>query len=340
MQGAFRFRGFSMQLLGSKRLSLLAGVLLGMNLGVSAARAGEQADSLQGFTGSNQRGFTGSNERGFTGSNQRGFTGSNERGFTGSNERGFTGSNQRGFTGSNERGFTGSNQRGFTGSNERGFTGSNERGFTGSNERGFTGSNEQGFTGSNQQGFTGSNERGFTGSNQRGFTGSNERGTHRAATSGFGGSFLFAAMGPVDSVSVDSESTSLTVAGQVFSVSQAEASVFRLGDYVVAGATAPGAPAIVYSAGMPYVPGVSTVRVKAPIASVDAGRGTVTAGKLVINYTPHLSNDPTLAPSTGETVQAVGIQPAPGGALIVSPSGDGISLIQASAAVADLANRQ
>jgi hypothetical protein len=88
----------------------------------------------------------------------------------------------------------------------------------------------------------------------------------------------------------------------------------------------------VYHVGRPYIPGVSAVGVKALVASVDASRGSVTAGALVIDYTPHLSVDPTLAPSAGETVQAVGTQPVARGALVVSPSGYGILLVPAATA--------
>jgi len=84
---------------------------------------------------------------------------------------------------------------------------------------------------------------------------------------------------------------------------------------------------------------VSAVRVKAPVGSVDPARGSVTAGELVIDYTPHLSVDPTLAPSAGQTVQVVGTQPVPRGALVVNRSGDGISLVSASVAT-ERTNRQ
>src|SRR6185436_18299928 len=121
-------------------------------------------------------------------------------------------------------------------------------------------------------------------------------------------------------------------------VSRADFPALGVGDYVVAGTTVLGDSAVVYHVGMPYVAGVSVVRVKSSVDSVDAAKGTVTAGALVIDYTPYLSTDPRLAPVAGETVEAVGTQPAPGGALVVSPSGDGISLAPA-AATAEQANR-
>jgi hypothetical protein len=240
----------------------------------------------------------------------------------------------QGFSGNNEQGFSGSNAdtQGFSGSNEQGFSGSNAdtQGFSGSNEQGFSGSNAdtQGFSGSNAQGFSGSNAsmRGFSGSNEQGFSGSN-------TASRFAGAFPLAAMGAVDAVLQDGDSATLTVAGQVFRVAREEAATYRQGDYVVAGSTAVGALAVVYHVGMPYIPGVSAVRLKAPVGSVDVSRGSITAGALVIDYTPHLSVAPTFTPAAGETVQAVGTQPVPRGALVVSPSGYGISIVPASAAI-------
>jgi hypothetical protein len=159
------------------------------------------------------------------------------------------------------------------------------------------------------------------------------------AANGFGGTFSVAAMGAVEVVTVEGDAASLTVAGQVFKVSAADTPSFRQGDYVVAGATEPGAEAVVYHVGIPYVPGISTVRVKAAVAGADVVKGTVTAGALTVDYTPHLSFDPTLAPSIGDTVQAAGTQPLLGGALVVRPSGDGISLAVGSASP-ERANRR
>jgi hypothetical protein len=319
-----------------KRLAIAVATLAAA--ATSAAGAGEHGENLRGFSGSNQQGFSGSNAtvQGFSGSNQQGFSGSNAslRGFSGSNAQGFGGStnNGRGFSGSNEQGFSGSNAslRGFSGSNAQGFGGSNGsmRGFSRSDQQGFSGSNAtlQEFSGSNEQGFSGSNAsmRGFSGSNEHGFSGSNSAG--RFATG-----FRLAAMGVVDAVFEDRDSATLTVAGQSFSVAREDVFAFRLGDYVVAGSTAADALAVVYHVGMPYVPGVSAVRVKAPVDSVDTARGSVTAGALLIDYTAHLSVDPNLEPLPGQTVHVAGTQPAPRGALVVNPSGYGISLDRAAA---------
>jgi hypothetical protein len=238
----------------------------------------------------------------------------------------------RGFSGSNRQGFSGSNAsaQGFSGSNEQGFSGSNAnmRGFSGSNQQGFSGSNAtvQGFSGSNEQGFSGSNAsmRGFSGSNEHGFSGSN-------SATRFATGFRLAAMGAVDAVFEDRDSATLMVAGQSFRVAPEDAFAFRMGDYVVAGSTAADTLAVVYHVGMPYIPGVSAVRVKAPVGSVDAARGSVTAGALLIDYTAYLSVDPNLEPVPGQTVHVAGTQPVPRGALVVNPSGFGISLDLAAA---------
>jgi hypothetical protein len=133
-------------------------------------------------------------------------------------------------------------------------------------------------------------------------------------------------MGALESISIDGGTAILSVAGQSFNVASTEASALAIGDYVVAGAAQPSAPGVVYHVGAPYSPGISTVRVKAPVESVDLLQGRLTAGALVVDYTPHLSVDPSLAPSAGDTVEVTGTQPAHGGVLVVSSSGDGISL--------------
>jgi hypothetical protein len=225
-----------------------------------------------------------------------------------------------GITGSNARGITGSNARGITGSNARGITGSNARGITGSNARGITGSNARGITGSNARGITGSNARGITGSNARGITGSNSR---------FGTGFSVAAMGVLEAISAEKGSARLVVAGQVFGVPSGEAESFSVGDYLVAGA-APGAMAVVYHAGVPYVAGLSAVRVKASVGTVDPTTGRLTVGALTVDYTAQLSLDPALAPAAGDVVEVSGIQPVGAGALIVSSSGGGLTVASAA----------
>jgi hypothetical protein len=136
-------------------------------------------------------------------------------------------------------------------------------------------------------------------------------------------------MGPVDAISWNAEAATLKVAGQTFNVDLADALDLEVGDYVVAGATQREEPAVVYAVGIPYVPGVSSVRVKAPIDVVRSATGTAMAGDLAIDYTPHLSVDPAFALSSGQVVELSGTQPTRTGVLVVNSSGDGVSFVSA-----------
>jgi hypothetical protein len=269
--------------------------------------------------------MTGSNAQGMTGSNAQGMTGSNAQGMTGSNARGMTGSNAQGMTGSNAQGMTGSNAQGMTGSNAQGMTGSNARGMTGSNAQGMTGSNARGMTGSNAQGMTGSNAQGITGSNARGMTGRYGRVLAAQSTSRFGSGFSVAAMGVLEAISIQKGMARLIVAGQAFGVPSTEASVLSVGDYVVAGA-AEGAMAVVYHAGVPYIAGLSTVRVKATVNAADPTTGTLSVGGLTVDYTSQLSLDPALAPLAGDVIEVVGLQAITGGTLTVGSSSGGLTV--------------
>jgi hypothetical protein len=283
-------------------------VIFGLALG-AAAHAGPAQDGLFGISGSNARGISGSNARGISGSNARGISGSNARGISGSNARGISGSNARGISGSNARGISGSNARGISGSNARGISGSNARGISGSNARGISGSNARGISGSNARGISGSNARGISGSNARGSSGSDGY--------EFGAGFGVAAMGALESISIEGSAGVLVIAGQSFSVARDEASLVTVGDYVVAAAAHAGSTAVVYHVNLPYVPGVSTVRVKGVVRSADVATGQLSVGSLAADYTPLLATSPTFSPAAGETIEAAGVQPALGGVLVV-----------------------
>jgi hypothetical protein len=133
-------------------------------------------------------------------------------------------------------------------------------------------------------------------------------------------------MGPLEAIAVEGDAALFVIAGQGFVVSAAETDSFDVGDYVVAGATLSGDTAMVYHVGFPYVAGVSPVSVKGRVASIDAAAGTLTVGKLTIDYTAQLSTDPTLTAGLGNTVQAAGTQPVAFGTLVVDPSGNGIAV--------------
>jgi hypothetical protein len=214
---------------------------------------------------------------------------------------------------------TGSNVRGMTGSNVRGMTGSNVRGMTGSNVRGMTGSNVRGMTGSNVRGMTGSNVRGMTGSNVRGMTGSNVRSEGDVSLRGeatFGDGFDLAVMGPVELIGASSTGgAQVTVAGVTVDVDALDAGELNVGDYVVVGALSASSPAI-YAMGIPYIPGVSTVRLRGAVNGVDAGNGTVSIAGAVVDYTSALVENPQLSIAVGDTINVGGTLPATGASLI------------------------
>jgi hypothetical protein len=95
---------------------------------------------------------------------------------------------------------------------------------------------------------------------------------------------------------------------------------FAVGDYVIAASDPDGLETVVYHAGSTYVPGVSTVRIKAVASSVDAQRGTVFLGPTAIDYTAILSNDPAMVPQVDQVFDAAGIQPVSQGLVIAGPS--------------------
>jgi hypothetical protein len=252
---------------------------------------------------------------------------------SGSNLDGFSGSNLDGFSGSNLDGFSGSNLSGFSGSNLSGFSGSNLDGFSGSNLSGFSGSNLDGFSGSNLDGFSGSNLDGFSGSNLDGFSGSNALSQRssgsqcaRNADATFAEGFVVAAMGAIDGIASNQEGAQIVVAGQGFGISVGDVALFQVGDYVVAASPTPETPAIVYHVGLPYVPGVSPVRVKGPVTAVDSAKGALAIASLTLDYTPQLVTAPSLEPQVGDMAQAVGVQPASQGALVLSTCASGLLL--------------
>jgi hypothetical protein len=207
-----------------------------------------------------------------------------------------------------------------SGGDLRGMSGSNLRGMSGSNGRGMSGSNGRGMSGSNGRGMSGSNGRGMSGSNGRGMSGSNGRSVSEGS---FAAGYELAAMGPVEAISANGGGATLVVAGQSFAVAADEATQFSVGDYVVAGAVAANGAALVYHVGVPYVPGVSLVRVKAPVDAVDPAVARLTVGGLTVDYSQHLSLEPEFLPAEGETIEAVGVQPSPLGLLVASEAASG-----------------
>jgi hypothetical protein len=114
------------------------------------------------------------------------------------------------------------------------------------------------------------------------------------------------------------------IAGQRFNLSADDAAALAVGDYVVAAALTSESAAVVYPVGVLYQPGVSAVRVKGSIESVDLSKGSLAVGGLSIDYTAHLAAGLMSPPVAGDVVEAVGVRPAAGGVLLIDSSGDGV----------------
>jgi hypothetical protein len=76
---------------------------------------------------------------------------------------------------------------------------------------------------------------------------------------------------------------------------------------------------VVYNVGTPYVAGVSLVRIKNIVTSVDAALGTVSFGTTLVDYTPILSSNPGVAPAVDQVFEAAGVQPVEKGVVIARP---------------------
>jgi len=299
---------------------------------------------LRGITGSGLRDASGSETSGITGSGLRGITGSGLRGITGSGLRGITGSGLRetgssessGITGSGLRGITGSGLRGITGSGLRGITGSGLRGITGSGLRDTSGSEANGITGSGLRGITGSGLRGITGSGLRGITGSGLRGITGSGLRGITGSGLrSAALGPVESLNAQSGVAVISVAGQIFIASSDDVSNLQVGDYVLAAGSGEGELSLLVGVDEPYVPGSSTIWVRGEVTSVSTELGRIGVGFASFDYTPVLATLPDLEPQLGSVIEVGGIQPVPGGTVLVEPATTDATALR-SAAASDL----
>jgi hypothetical protein len=136
-------------------------------------------------------------------------------------------------------------------------------------------------------------------------------------------------MGAVDKIVSDQKGASIVVAGQAFAVSAADVDLFQVGDYVVAGSVASGTSTVAYHVGVPYVPGVSPVRVKGAVTAIDLTKGTLSIGTLSLDYTPQLATAPMLEPQVGDAARAVGVQPAQQGPMLLSTCASGLLLDRA-----------
>jgi hypothetical protein len=125
-------------------------------------------------------------------------------------------------------------------------------------------------------------------------------------------------MGSIEAVAVNGDSTTLTILGQVFETSTEESLGFVAGDYVVA-AVHSSYGTTVYSVGTPYVAGISTVRIKAPVTAIDVRLGKASFGSTTVDYTGILSGNPSTAPEVGKAFEVVGTQPVAQGLVLAGP---------------------
>ena len=183
--------------------------------------------------------------------------------------------------------------------------------------RGYTGSALSGYTGSGLSGYTGSGLSGYTGSGLTSVS-SGQRASRAIPTcSSFGEGFTSAAMGPVETAIATDDNTTIKVLGQMFELQAGDE--FAVGDYVVAAQLEGQTRAIAYPVGLPYVPGVSAVRIKATASSADLNAGQVAFGPTRVDFTPLLSAAPLFAPQPNDLLVFAGIQPMPGGVVLAGP---------------------
>ncbi len=128
--------------------------------------------------------------------------------------------------------------------------------------------------------------------------------------------FEWAAMGPVESLEVIDEGYRLTILGQTF-ISNLTSIPVAKGDYMLAAGSAESLD-ILMPIGLSYVAGASPVLVRGTVNNVESSTAELTVGDLAIDYSAHLSTDPTYSPEAGEAVEFLGVQPLPGGNAILN----------------------
>jgi len=152
------------------------------------------------------------------------------------------------------------------------------------------------------------------GSGERVIHGSGERAIQAVGNT----SISSGAMGPVEDISAQVDgSIVVQVAGQLFSVPDAESLGVDIGDYVVAGSWGDGVLDFLLPVGEPYVPSESEVWVVGAISSVSSEIGQFTIGGQSFDYSILLSETPDFQPKDGEVIQVSGLQPAHGSAVVL-----------------------
>ena len=110
----------------------------------------------------------------------------------------------------------------------------------------------------------------------------------------------------------------MTVAGQTFSVTVTDISSLQIGSYVVVGTGLDGAPTTVAALPQAYVPGASVVRIKGLVRSVSSESAVAWVEGVALDYSAALASDPRISLRAGSMIEFSGIQPAPGGLVLVA----------------------
>jgi hypothetical protein len=152
--------------------------------------------------------------------------------------------------------------------------------------------------------------RGSTGSGLRGSTGSGLRGLDQYV-------FESAAIGPIGAIIVTDDGARLMIVGQTYDTSVEIAGSVVEGEYVVAAGNSEGQLQVLYSMGSEYVAGASAVMVRGPVKAADTSVANLSVGDAVLDYSSHLAVEPAYIPESGDLIEARGVQPSPGGKLIV-----------------------
>ena len=183
---------------------------------------------------------------------------------------------------------------------------------TGSNGRSQTGSNGRSQTGSNGRAITVADVLSQTGSNGRSQTGSNGRAVVTSA-----------AMGAIERVDSSGQSTIVVVLGQEFAVDATNAGVVAVGDYVLVATGDNESGTTLQKVDEAYIAGVSPVILVGVVDGIDVQTARLTIGGASVDYSSQLSLNPDLLPASGAVYETVGIQPAPGGAILAGLQYDG-----------------
>jgi hypothetical protein len=124
-------------------------------------------------------------------------------------------------------------------------------------------------------------------------------------------------MGPVEAVELAGDSARVTVLGQAYATSHTVAQSVQLGEYVVAAGNASGQLQVLYSVGSQYVPGASPVYAVGAITKGDLSGANLSIGTTLFDYSSHLASEPSFTPVAGQVIEMRGIQPVPGGKVLV-----------------------